>query len=539
MLKTGLLIWIWCCLLLFANAASGHPEMHPQPRPAQYWFPAFFFKSFRTMPTNKHILLLGERISFNEAYKSLIIGEGVLHGTFQKLHLACGSESFILRSPLYCLGDNVTITCSSARARAPMGQGSLLSYNWLMCWPEEFQGLNHRCAPLAQHCDNPDACGDGSEEAGCSSDPFPDLTPAPVPTSPCNHTLGDFYGVFSFPRYSPLASVSHPPSCLWLLEPHDGGHLAVRFTALDLAYGDAAHEDDCAGPPGPPRHYLPWDGPCGLGASLGAREGLGDSWGCADGSIEENCLSCPPGHRWCGHSSASTPVATACYLPAECCNYQTFCTDGADERRCQHCQHGKFQCWVKKCVYEMWVLDCSYALPRKVMTAAAIGSLVRSLLMVIATEPPRSPSFLTISLTQQMRKPSFTNYTAEGLQGAVCLGASLPTGTRAPFINSLYPQSPVPCHRLRFCVHLAPQPPSHPAAPSLHESQPACQMALGAGGHRPPGGSGTGPQEYLLWGVSLDLPPGCPLLWSDWYWLAVFWALGSLVAKGPTSSTNE
>lgn len=33
------------------------------------------------MPTSKHILLLGERISFNTAYKSLIIGEGVLHGT--------------------------------------------------------------------------------------------------------------------------------------------------------------------------------------------------------------------------------------------------------------------------------------------------------------------------------------------------------------------------------------------------------------------------------------------------------------------------
>lgn len=33
------------------------------------------------MPTNKHILLLGERISFSAAYKSSIIGEGVLHGT--------------------------------------------------------------------------------------------------------------------------------------------------------------------------------------------------------------------------------------------------------------------------------------------------------------------------------------------------------------------------------------------------------------------------------------------------------------------------
>lgn len=62
---------------------------------------------------------------------------------FQKLHLACGSERLILRSPLQpqislceapasplqLPGGNVTITYSYAGARAPMGQGFLLSYS--------------------------------------------------------------------------------------------------------------------------------------------------------------------------------------------------------------------------------------------------------------------------------------------------------------------------------------------------------------------------------------------------------------------------
>ena len=62
---------------------------------------------------------------------------------FQKLHLACGSEHLILRSPfqpqlslceapaspLQLPGGNVTITYSYAGARAPMGQGFLLSYS--------------------------------------------------------------------------------------------------------------------------------------------------------------------------------------------------------------------------------------------------------------------------------------------------------------------------------------------------------------------------------------------------------------------------
>lgn len=62
---------------------------------------------------------------------------------FQKLHLACGSEHLILHSPLQppislceapsgplqLPGGNVTITYSYAGARAPMGQGFLLTYS--------------------------------------------------------------------------------------------------------------------------------------------------------------------------------------------------------------------------------------------------------------------------------------------------------------------------------------------------------------------------------------------------------------------------
>lgn len=62
---------------------------------------------------------------------------------FQKLHLACGSERLVLHSPLQprislceapasplqLPGGNVTITYSYAGARAPMGQGFLLTYS--------------------------------------------------------------------------------------------------------------------------------------------------------------------------------------------------------------------------------------------------------------------------------------------------------------------------------------------------------------------------------------------------------------------------
>ncbi|EGW02297.1 Low-density lipoprotein receptor-related protein 10 [Cricetulus griseus] len=114
--------------------------------------------------------------------------------------------------------------------------------------------------------------------------PFPNLNRVPAPTSPCNLTLEVFYGVFSSPGYLHLASVPHPQSCLWLLDPHEGRRMAVCFTALNFGYGDPVHvydglwaiENLCE------RCYS--EDQC--------RDG---SWKCAEGTDEDGCLGCLPG----------------------------------------------------------------------------------------------------------------------------------------------------------------------------------------------------------------------------------------------------
>ncbi|KAB0389380.1 hypothetical protein E2I00_007080, partial [Balaenoptera physalus] len=312
----------------------------------------------RSSPANCTWLILGSK-------------EQTVTLRFQKLRLACGSERLILRSPiqpqislceapaspLQLPGGNVTITYSYAGARAPMGQGFLLSYS---------QGGLDRAVCSATRT------GSGSlREEGR-------ILPAPVLHSPS-------------------------PWCLCRLADVPAGRVPATVDYHTVAWSSGRGFNATYHVRG---YCLPWDRPCGLGSGLGASEGLGErcyseaqrcdgSWDCADGTDEENCPSCPPGHYPCG--AAGTPGATACYLPADRCNYQTFCADGADERRCRHCQPGNFRCRDEKCVYETWVCDgqpdcadgsdewdCSYALPRKVITAAVIGSLVCGLLLVIA-----------------------------------------------------------------------------------------------------------------------------------------------------------
>ncbi|XP_066579006.1 low-density lipoprotein receptor-related protein 10 [Amia ocellicauda] len=170
---------------------------------------------------------------------------------------------------------------------------------------------------------------------------------------------------------------------------------------------------------------LPWEGVCG-----GAGPGAGPScyteeqrcdghWDCQiTGRDEEGCWGCPPGQFACGggpgvETAALGPRAgrgqgflaavratqgrRMCYPPQERCNYQLLCADGADERACAVCQPGTFHCDTDRCVFETWVCDgqvdckdgtdemnCSFRLPRKVITAATVGSLVCGLLLVIA-----------------------------------------------------------------------------------------------------------------------------------------------------------
>ncbi|XP_015255873.1 PREDICTED: low-density lipoprotein receptor-related protein 10 isoform X2 [Cyprinodon variegatus] len=127
-------------------------------------------------------------------------------------------------------------------------------------------------------------------------------------------------------------------------------------------------------------------------------------WDCPEtGRDELGCRGCSENQFACGLMTqgavasrryTGTPV---CYPVTERCNYQLYCTDGSDEKDCSVCQPGTFHCDSNRCVFESWrcdgqvdckdgtdELDCTVMLPRKVITAATVGSLICGLLLVIA-----------------------------------------------------------------------------------------------------------------------------------------------------------
>ncbi|XP_073762145.1 low-density lipoprotein receptor-related protein 3 isoform X1 [Danio rerio] len=114
-------------------------------------------------------------------------------------------------------------------------------------------------------------------------------------------------------------------------------------------------------------------------------------WHCPGGRDEEACPLCQPGEYPCEGGSG------ACYSASERCNNQKKCPDGSDEKNCFDCQPGNFHCGTNLCIFETWRCDgqedcmdgsderdCLASVPRKVITAALIGSLVCGLLLVIA-----------------------------------------------------------------------------------------------------------------------------------------------------------
>ncbi|XP_055520909.1 LOW QUALITY PROTEIN: low-density lipoprotein receptor-related protein 3 [Leucoraja erinacea] len=273
-----------------------------------------------------------------------------------------------------------------------------------------------RCLAVELRCDGRGDCEDGADEERC-------------PVNGCGQTLGDFYGWF----WPPGRRAAVARDCSWVVDTGDSRHLLLQLS-LQLAAGDWLRVYD--GPVAEPRrllatadrrnngrpvmvetsggqlavsyhgaaggfnatyrvkgYCLPQEQPCGDGGGCYTDPQRCDGWWhCPDGRDERGCGGCQADEYPCGGGGGG-----GCYPASGRCNNRKNCASGADEFNCLTCQPGNFRCASNTCVFEEWRCDgqddcpdgsdergCLLLLPRKVITAALIGSLVCGLLLVVA-----------------------------------------------------------------------------------------------------------------------------------------------------------